>query len=144
MFVRYICYSSKGETVTEFTGLRQPVSPDATGLFQAIMEALEDVGLKKKIWRRNWWGLCVMELPLCSRKKKKGRFSIFNPFTAHCITVNCSVLISQYILIFHGFLGKPQNKARGYLKLTKRPDVIAYLHLLLDVLSPLRLSHPAV
>ena len=71
MFVRYICYRSKGETVTEFTGLRQPVSPDATGLFQAIMEALEDVGLKKKIWRRNWWGLCVMELPLCSRKKKR-------------------------------------------------------------------------
>ena len=41
----FVCYSSKGEPVTKFAGLRQPVSPDATGLFQAIMEALEDVGL---------------------------------------------------------------------------------------------------
>ena len=41
----FVCYSSKGEPVTKFAGLRQPVSPDATGLFQAIMEAIEDVGL---------------------------------------------------------------------------------------------------
>ena len=40
----FVCYSSKGEPVTKFAGLRQPVSPDATGLFQAIMEALDDVG----------------------------------------------------------------------------------------------------
>ena len=44
----FVCYSSKGEPVTKFAGLRQPVSPDTTGLFQAIMDALEDVGLNKE------------------------------------------------------------------------------------------------
>ena len=29
-------------------------------------------------------------------------------------------------------------KAKGYIKLLKRADVIAFLHLLLDVLEPLR------
>ena len=37
------------------------------------------------------------------------------------------------------FSEMPKTKLGGYLKLMKRPDVIAYLHLLLDVLSPLRL-----
>jgi hypothetical protein len=30
------------------------------------------------------------------------------------------------------------GKARGYLKLMRRPDVIGFLHILLDILSPLR------
>ena len=44
----FVRYSSKGEPVAKFAGLRQPVSPDVTSLFQAIMEALEDVGLNKE------------------------------------------------------------------------------------------------
>ena len=54
----FVHYSHKGKPVTKFAGLRQPVSQDATGLFQAIMEALE-VGLNES-WRRNWWGLVVI------------------------------------------------------------------------------------
>ena len=50
----FVCYSSKGVPFTKFVGLKQPISPNASGLHKAIMAALGDVGLgeedlKKKL-----------------------------------------------------------------------------------------------
>lgn len=50
----FVRYSSKGVPFTKFVGLKQPISPNASGLHKAIMAALGDVGLgeedlKKKL-----------------------------------------------------------------------------------------------
>ena len=44
-------YSNQGQPTTKFVGLRQPVSPNARGLYKAtcIMEALEGVGLNEVV-----------------------------------------------------------------------------------------------
>ena len=34
--------------------------------------------------------------------------------------------------------GEAKKKARGYIRAMKRPDIITFLHLLLDVLYPLQ------
>ena len=52
----FVHYSSNSKPVTKFAGLRQPVHADATGLFQAIMEALEDVGLNKEELEKKFVG----------------------------------------------------------------------------------------
>lgn len=50
----FVRYSSKGVPFTKCVGLKQPISPNASGLHKAIMAALGDVGLgeedlKKKL-----------------------------------------------------------------------------------------------
>ena len=62
-----VCYSSKGVPFTKFVGLKQPISPNASGLHKAIMAALGDVGLGEEDLKKNlvgfgcdgaslWWG----------------------------------------------------------------------------------------
>lgn len=63
----FLRYSSKGEPSTKFVGLRQPVSPDSNGLFQAFLEAIEDVELRTG--EEIGGVLIVMELPLWSGKR---------------------------------------------------------------------------
>ena len=41
-------YGSQGQPPTKFAALSQPVSPNASGLYKAIMEALEGVGLNEQ------------------------------------------------------------------------------------------------
>ena len=81
-------FSSKGEPVTKFVGLRQPVSPNAAGLFQAIMEALGDVGLneqglEKKLVGFGCDGASVMV------GKKGGVSAYLTRLQPSCITVHC-------------------------------------------------------
>ena len=84
----FVHYSSKGEPVAKFAGLRQPVSPDVTSLFQAIMEALEDVGLnkeelEKKLVEFGCDGASVMG------GKKGGVSAYLTRLQPNCITVHC-------------------------------------------------------
>ena len=72
--IAFVRYSSKGEPVTKFVGLRQPVSPDATGLFQAIVETFGDIGLSKEELEKKFGcdGASVMV-------GKKGAFQPISP-----------------------------------------------------------------
>ena len=84
----FVCYSSKGEPVAEFAGLRQPVSPDATGLFQAIMEALEDVGLNTEELAKKLVGFgCDRASVMVG--KKGGVSAYLTRLQPNCITVHC-------------------------------------------------------
>ena len=86
--IAFVHYSSKGEPVTKFAGLRQPVSPDTTGLFQAIMDALEDVGLNKEELEKKlvWFGCDGASIMV---GKKGGVSAYLTRLQPNCITVHC-------------------------------------------------------
>ena len=81
-------YSSKGEPVTKFAGLWQPVRLDATGLFQAIMEALEDVGLNKEELEKKLVGFGCDRGSIMVRKKG-GVSAYLTCLQPNCITKHC-------------------------------------------------------
>ena len=81
-------FSSKGEPVTKFVGLRQPASLNDAGLFRAIMEALGDVRLndqelEKKLVGYGCDGASIMI------GKKGGVSAYSNCLQPSCITVHC-------------------------------------------------------
>ena len=80
-------FSSKGVPFTKFVGLKQPISPNASGLYKAIMEALRDVELSEEL--RN-------KLVRCGCDKASvmvGKKGEYRHFVAHlqlrCITMHC-------------------------------------------------------
>ena len=81
-------YSSKGVPFTKFVGLKQPISPNASGLYKAIMAALGDVGLredelKKKLVGFYCDGASVMV------GKKGGVSAFLTQLQPSCMTVHC-------------------------------------------------------
>ena len=86
--IAFVRYSSKGEPVTKFAGLRQPVSPDTTGLFQAIMDALEDVGLNKEELEKKLVGFGCDGASIMVGKKG-GVSAYLTRLQPNCITVHC-------------------------------------------------------
>ena len=84
----FVRYSSKGEPVAKFAGLRQPVSPDVTSLFQAIMEALEDVGLNKEELEKKLVGFGCDGASVVGGKKG-GVSAYLTRLQPNCITVHC-------------------------------------------------------
>ena len=84
----FVRYSSKGEPVAKFAGLRQPVSPDVTSLFQAIMEALEDVGLNKEELEKKLVGFGC-DGASAMGGKKGGVSAYLTRLQPSCITVHC-------------------------------------------------------
>lgn len=84
----FVRYSSKGVPFTKFVGLKQPISPNASGLHKAIMAALGDVGLgeedlKKKVVGFGCDGASVMV------GKKGGVSAFLTQLQPSCITVHC-------------------------------------------------------
>ena len=84
----FVRYSSKGVPFTKFVGLKQPISPNASGLHKAIMAALGDVGLgeedlKKKVVGFGCDGASVMV------GKKRGVSAFLTQLQPSCITVHC-------------------------------------------------------
>ena len=41
--------SKQGQSVTKFAGIQSPDSPDTTGIFQTILDGLNDVGLTETV-----------------------------------------------------------------------------------------------
>ena len=84
----FVRYSSKGEPVAKFAGLRQPFSPDVTSLFQAITEALEDVGLNKEELEKKLVGFGCDGASVMGGKKG-GVSAYLTRLQPNCITVHC-------------------------------------------------------
>ena len=84
----FVRYSSKGEPVAKFAGLRQPFSPDVTSLFQAITEALEDVGLNKEELEKKLVGFGC-DGASAMGGKKGGVSAYLTRLQPNCITVHC-------------------------------------------------------
>lgn len=74
--------------MTKFVGLKQPISPNATGLYKAIMEALGDVGLSEEELRKKLVGFgCDGSSVIVG--KKRGVSAFLTRLQPSCITVHC-------------------------------------------------------
>ena len=84
----FVRYSSKGVPFTKFVGLKQPISPNASGLHKAIMPALGDVGLGEEDWKKKLVGFgCDGASVMVG--KKGGVSAFLTQLQPSCITVHC-------------------------------------------------------
>ena len=64
-------YCSKGVPFTKFVGLKQPISPNASGLYKAIMAALGDLGLSEDELKKKLVGFGCDEQGLWWAKREE-------------------------------------------------------------------------
>lgn len=86
--IAFVRHSSKRVPFTKFVGLKQPISPNASGLHKAIMATLGDVGLSEEDLKRKLVGFG------CDRASvmvgKRGGVSAFlTQLQPSCISVHC-------------------------------------------------------
>lgn len=80
----FVRYSSKGVPFTKFVRLKQPISPNASGLHKAIMAALGDVGMVGEDFKKKLVGFgCNGASAMVG---KKGGVSAFLSFKERYIT----------------------------------------------------------
>lgn len=133
-------YSNQGQPTTKFVGLSQPVSPNARGLYKAIMAALEGVGLNEEEVAKKLIGFgCDGANVMIG---KKGGVSAFltqlQPFliTVHCFAHrlelaykdavkgsrlydSCTVVLMGLYYFYHNSPKQRQNLKRSFQNLNQ-------------------------
>lgn len=86
--IAFVRHSSKCIPFTKFVGLKQPISPNASGLHKAIMATLGDVGLSEEDLKRKLVGFgCDGASVMVG--KRGGVSAFLTQLQPSCITVHC-------------------------------------------------------